>query len=67
MEQSSLVIPAFINKSGSISKKSSTIEEEHLATLKKFVQNKAKEIASNIYNGQLSIEPYRYKEETGCD
>ncbi len=67
MEQSSLVIPAFINKSGSISKKSSTIEEEQLATLKKFVQNKAKEIASNIYNGQLLIEPYRYKEETGCD
>jgi len=67
IDQSSLVVPASLNKNGSISKKSSTIEEVDLGILKNFVQKKAKEIATDIYDGQLRITPYRYKEETGCD
>ncbi len=67
IEQVSLVVPAALTKSGSIAKTSSTVDTEQMATLKKYVQQKAQKIATHIFEGDLSIEPYRYKEETGCD
>ena len=67
IDQSSLIIPATLNKNGSISKKSSTIKQDDLNILKRYVRKKAENIAKNIYEGQLSIRPYRYKEETSCD
>jgi ATP-dependent helicase/nuclease subunit B len=67
IDQSSLVVPATLNKNGSISKKSTTIEQVDLGTIKNFVQKKAEEIATDIYEGQVFINPYRYKDETGCD
>lgn len=63
----SLVIPASINKDGTISKNTSGVNEEEFSILRKYVKHTIKELSKNMLEGHIGIAPYKTKESTSCD
>lgn len=61
------VVPAGLVKDGSLSKKSNVASKEEFEMLQKSVQNKIKEISSQILKGDIAIKPYSHQTRTGCD
>ena len=61
------VVPAGLVKDGSLSKKSNVASKEEFEILQKSVQNKRKEISSEILKGNIAIKPYSHQTRTGCD
>lgn len=61
------VVPAGLVKDGSLSKKSNVASKEEFEILQKSVQNKIKEISSEILKGNIAIKPYSHQARTGCD
>lgn len=66
-EKKSEVIPVAKNKDGSYSKQSSILSEENLLLLTKYAGEKAKQIGSEIMNGNTEISPYEMDNRTSCD
>lgn len=62
-------IPVYLDKEGNISKNlSSAITEEDFTNLQKKVRSIIKDIAKEIYNGDISIKPYYNKDKkTPCE
>lgn len=60
------VIPVTLSSKG-ISSKSSTITEDEMDVTLDYVNKKTIELGTNVYNGDLSINPYRYQTMTNCD
>jgi len=60
------VIPVTMTKNG-ISARSATITEEEMDVALDFVNNKSKQLGTKIYNGEVSIKPYKYDKSTHCD
>lgn len=63
----SLVIPASINKDGTISKNTSGVNEEEFLILRKYVKHTIKELSKNMLEGYIGISPYKTKESTSCE
>lgn len=63
----SLVIPASINKDGTISKNTSGVNEEEFSILRKYVKHTIKELSKNMLEGHIGISPYKTKESTSCE
>lgn len=62
------IIPAYINKEGTLSeKKSSIISKENFYELQKEVREIIREISKEILKGKIDIKPYNYNKKTGCD
>ncbi|MCB5942752.1 hypothetical protein LJB68_14595, partial [bacterium 210820-DFI.6.52] len=49
----SLVIPASINKDGTISKNTSGVNEEEFSILRKYVKHTIKELSKNMLEGHI--------------
>ncbi|WP_019414451.1 helicase-exonuclease AddAB subunit AddB [Paenisporosarcina sp. TG20] len=64
----SKVIPARINKDGSISKSfSKVVSPQDLANLRTFVRTKHQQAGDGMLAGETSVSPYRIKDKTACD
>ncbi|WP_017381563.1 helicase-exonuclease AddAB subunit AddB [Paenisporosarcina sp. TG-14] len=64
----SKVIPARINKDGSISKAfSKVVSAEDLENLRKFVRTKHQQAGDGMLSGDTRVLPYRMKDKTACD
>ncbi|QBP41731.1 helicase-exonuclease AddAB subunit AddB [Paenisporosarcina antarctica] len=64
----SKVIPARINKDGSISKAfSKVVSAEDLANLRTFVRTKHQQAGDGMLSGDTRVLPYRMKDKTACD
>ena len=63
----SLVVPASINKDGTISKTTSGVNQEEFNVLRKYVKHTIKELSKDMLDGNIGINPYKSKESTSCD
>ncbi len=60
------VIYASRNGDGSLSARSKVVTETYYDSLLKHVNNKVKELGNRIYEGDIDIDPYAYKDEKAC-
>ncbi len=65
LEGDSLIIPARINKDGSLGR-SSAATQEQFETLRRYVRKILAEIGGGIIDGDVTISPYRRKTMTAC-
>jgi ATP-dependent helicase/nuclease subunit B len=63
----SKVIPARINKDGSISKTSKVVSPQDMANLRSFVRTKHQQAGDGMLSGDTRVYPYRMKDKTACD
>ncbi|MGB2993929.1 MAG: PD-(D/E)XK nuclease family protein, partial [Paenisporosarcina sp.] len=63
----SKVIPARINKDGSISKISKVVSPQDMANLRSFVRTKHQQAGDGMLSGDTRVYPYRMKDKTACD
>ncbi|MEG0181586.1 MAG: helicase-exonuclease AddAB subunit AddB [Peptostreptococcaceae bacterium] len=63
----SLVVPASINKDGTISKTTSGVNQDEFNVLRKYVKHTIKELSEDMLDGNIGIAPYKTKESTSCD
>lgn len=66
----SSLIPAYLDQNQNISEaKSSTVTKEEFKTLQNHINKVIKEIAKEIYSGEIEIKPYynQKKKKTPCD
>ena len=61
------VVPAYIDKYGELSPKSSSIAtKEEFEKLQKVVKKTIKDISKEILCGNIDIKPYSYRKKNGC-
>jgi len=65
IEGDSLIIPARINKNGKLGR-SSAASVEQFKKLMEFVRVRVINMGEKIMNGDISIKPYRKKQNTAC-
>ena len=64
----SKIIPAYIDKTGTLSpKKSSIATQEEFVKLQKYINKTIKEIAKEIFEGNIELKPYYKNKKTPCD
>ena len=63
----SKVIPVETTKTGSFSKRSSTVSNASFKAMCSFVMDKVKEYGNEIIDGDISLEPYKMGTKTACD
>jgi ATP-dependent helicase/nuclease subunit B len=61
------VLPVTITSKGNISKNSSIMSQEDFEKLQCYVKDMSKELGKKIIEGDISINPYKKNDETGCD
>ncbi len=65
---SSKIIPAYMDKTGTLSpKKSSIATKEEFEKLQKYVNNTIKEISEEILKGNIELKPYYKNKKTPCE
>lgn len=67
IEKESDVIPVILKDGEVQEKRSSVANRERFANLSQFVQRKLKEAGKEILDGEIGVEPYKYKQRTACD
>lgn len=60
------IIPAAINKDGSLSSRSKAISREQFKLLRDYVSHTIKGLSTQLLKGSIEIKPYRKKKETPC-
>jgi ATP-dependent helicase/nuclease subunit B len=63
---SSLIIPATINKEGTLGKNTSAATMDQFMLLRSHAKKLLKDICGEIVKGNVSIKPYKKKKETSC-
>ena len=62
------IIPAYIDKTGTLSpKKSSIATQEEFYKLQKYINKTIKEIANEIFNGNMELKPFYKNKKTPCE
>ena len=61
------IVPVRLKKGGVLGKTNSMISKTSFEALEKKVKSVIKEISVEILTGNISIKPYYYKKNTGCD
>lgn len=61
------ILPLERKKDGSLSVKSSVINEEELQEISRYVNQKVKEIGTEILEGKIAIDPYKQGTDSACD
>ncbi len=64
---SSKIIPASVNKGGVLSKNTKGVNEEELTTIRKYVKGVIKDICEDMLGGNISISPYKTKDNVQCN
>lgn len=66
IEGHSLILPARINKDGTLGKSSSVATIKQFEMLKSYAKNILYDISKEIYKGNISISPYKKNKSTPC-
>lgn len=61
------IIPVHIKQDGDFGSYSKVKTEDEFKILGKIIEKNIKEISENILQGNISINPYKYKDKTGCE
>ena len=62
------IIPAYIDKTGNLSsKKSSIATEEEFIKIQKYINKTIKEISNEILKGNIELKPYYKNKKTPCE
>lgn len=61
------ILPLERKKDGSLSVKSSVINEDELQEISRYVNLKVKEIGTEILEGKIAIDPYKQGTDSACD
>ena len=65
---SSEIIPAYIDKTGTLSpKKSSIATQEEFSKLQNYINKTIKEISNEIFKGNIELKPYYKNKKTPCE
>ena len=62
----SKIVPAYIDKSGNLSKKTNGITKEQFEDLQKYIDKTIKQISKEILEGNIDLKPYYKKGNTPC-
>ena len=62
----SKLVPAYVDKSGNLSKKTNGITKEQFEDLQKYINKTIKEISKEILKGKIELKPYYKKGNTPC-
>lgn len=62
----SKLVPAYIDKSGNIGKKTNGITEEQFVQLQKYIDKTVIQISKEILSGRIELKPYYKKGNTPC-
>lgn len=62
----SLIVPVGMKKDGELTKRSATLPFNDYKTLQKYTQHTVRKYAEEITGGNITINPYRMKENTAC-
>ena len=65
--KSSLIVPAALNKDGSLSKSTNSVTYQEFEVLRKYVKHEIKELCEGMLGGDISINPNKHKDRTSCD
>ena len=62
------IIPAYIDKTGTLSPKlSSMASQEEFTKLQKYINKTIKQISNEIFNGNIELKPYYKNKKTPCE
>ena len=62
------IIPAYIDKTGALSpKRSSIASEDEFIKLQKYINKTIKEISKEIFSGNIELKPYYKNKKTPCE
>ena len=62
------IIPAYIDKTGVLSPKLSSIaSQEELTKLQKYINKTIKQISNEIFKGNIELKPYYKNKKTPCE
>ncbi|MGL6107696.1 helicase-exonuclease AddAB subunit AddB [Romboutsia sp.] len=62
----SLVIPASINKDGTLGKSTKGVTNDEFEVIRKYVKHTIKDICKEMLSGDIDIRPYKYKDKVPC-
>ncbi|HSQ87549.1 helicase-exonuclease AddAB subunit AddB [Romboutsia sp.] len=62
----SLVIPANLNKDGTLGRHTKGVTSEEFEIIRKYVKNRIKELCEDMLGGNISIAPYKNKDKNSC-
>ncbi len=63
----SLVIPANLNKDGTLGRYTKGVSIEEFEVIRKYVKETIKDICEDMLDGNISISPYKTKEKNSCE
>ena len=63
----SLIIPANINKDGTLGKNTKGVTYDEFNTIRKYVKDLIKNLCEEMMSGNINILPYKNKEKTSCN
>lgn len=63
---SSKLVPAYIDKSGNLGKKTNGVTSEQFVSLQKYIYKTIKDISNEILSGKIDVKPYYKKGNTPC-
>ena len=67
MLKTSLIVPAGLNKDGSLSKSTNSVTYQEFEILRKYVKHEIKDLCEGMLGGDISISPNKHKDRTSCD
>ncbi len=62
----SLVIPANLNKDGTLGRYTKGVTNEEFEVIRKYVKNLIKDLCEDMLGGNISIAPYKNKDKNSC-
>ena len=65
--KNSLIVPAGLNKDGSLSKSTNSVTYQEFEILRKYVKHEIKDLCEGMLGGDISINPNKHKDRTSCD
>jgi len=65
--KNSLIVPAGLNKDGSLSKSTNSVTYQEFEILRKYVKHEIKDLCEGMLGGDISISPNKHKDRTSCD
>ena len=63
----SLIIPANLNKDGTLGRHTKGVTYEEFDIIRKYVKGLIKDICEEMLSGNISISPYKNKDKTSCN
>ncbi|WP_042275884.1 helicase-exonuclease AddAB subunit AddB [[Clostridium] dakarense] len=63
----SLIIPANLNKDGTLGRHTKGVSSEEFEVIRKYVKDLIKDLCEDMLDGNISISPYKNKDKNSCN